>query len=104
MVPPNLDSVLQKVARSRCASCHQADGKGNVRLPRKSWVRIDRPHFNNFLLAPLAKSAGGTEACGKAIFESKRDEDYQAILATFSSIKELLEGTPRMDMARACGK
>ena len=95
MMPDGLDSVLQAVASKRCVSCH---AKG---VPRKFYTRILKPENNNFLLAPLAKSAGGTEACGKAIFQSKDDPDYRAILKTFEPIQKLLKERPRMDMAGA---
>ena len=95
MMPDDLDAVLEAVAAKRCASCH-AEG-----VPRKFYTRILEPQNNSFLLAPLAKSAGGTEACGRPIFESKDDPDYRAVLATFEPIQELLEGRPRMDMTGA---
>ena len=57
-----------------------------------------KPENNSFLLAPLAKSAGGTEACGKAVFATKNDPDYQKILATFRPVEELLKQMPRMDI------
>jgi len=91
--PENLDKVVTEVSKRRCIQCHQ-DGK----IPRREWVRITEPEFNNFLLAPLAKSAGGNEKCGKVIFADKSDEDYQAILATFKPVITMLKQTPRMDM------
>ncbi|NQT39916.1 MAG: hypothetical protein HQ581_20655, partial [Planctomycetes bacterium] len=84
--------VLNTVASRRCASCHKEG------IPRKFYTRILKPENNSFLLAPLAKSAGGTEVCGKAVFQSKEDADYQAILATFKPIAKLLKNRPRMDM------
>ncbi len=97
MMPDDLDAVLKTVAARRCASCHQQG------VPRKFYTRILEPENNSFLLAPLAKSSGGTEACGKPIFASKNDPDYRAILATFQPIQELLEQRPRMDMTEeAC--
>lgn len=69
-----------------------------VPVPRDFWLRIERPELNNFLLAPLAKSAGGTEACGRPVFSSKDDTDYRAILRTFAPLSKLLEKTPRADM------
>jgi hypothetical protein len=69
-----------------------------VPVPRDYWLRIERPELNSFLLAPLSKAAGGTEACGKAVFESTDDPDYRAILRTFDSLNELLRITPRVDM------
>jgi hypothetical protein len=70
-----------------------------VPVPRDFWLRIERPELNSFLLAPLSKEAGGTEACGTAVFRSREDADYQAILRTFDSLHEFLEKSPRVDMA-----
>jgi mono/diheme cytochrome c family protein len=98
MLPPELDKVLQEVASRRCVSCHKADAKGVVRLPRKEWTRVTNPEKNNFLTAPLARKAGGKQTCGQAVFESTADADYQAILKTFVPIAELLRKTPRTDM------
>ena len=101
--PAGLDKALAGVARRRCASCHaRPKGKrGGGGIPRKTWTRVTNPHLNSFLLAPLAKSAGGTEACGTAVFQSTDDADYQAVLKTFASVKADLAKTPRMDMAGA---
>jgi hypothetical protein len=95
MMPEELDAVLTSVAARRCASCHPEG------VPRDFYTRVLPPENNSFLLAPLARSAGGTEACGKPIFTSRDDPDYQAILATFEPIHELLEASPRMDMTQA---
>ena len=94
--PGQLDQVLQEVAARRCASCH-AEGK----VPRRVWTRITEPHLNAFLLAPLAKDAGGTEKCGQPVFRTTADADYQAILATFEPIERMLKARPRMDMPGA---
>ncbi len=59
---------------------------------------LAHPELNNFLLAPLTKAAGGTGQCGEAVFTSTADADYQAILATFEPITELLATTPRLDL------
>lgn len=91
MLPPQLKPVLQEVAARRCASCH-ASG-----VPRTFYTRMLDPERNDFLLAPLAKSAGGTEACGRAIFASREDPDYRKILDTFRPIQELLRAKPRPD-------
>ena len=68
-------------------------------VPRKVWLRVANPRLNNFLLAPLATGAGGTQRCGEAVFESIQDPDYQAILKTFEPVHEMLREVPRMDMA-----
>jgi len=93
MYPSGLDKELNRVAAASCVSCHEG-GK----IPRKFYLRITNPHLNNFMLAPLAKAAGGTESCGKAVFASKDDPDYRAILKTFQRIHKMLRQKPRMDM------
>ena len=115
--PSTLDAVLNEVASRRCAGCHE---KGNVyrrdwthrtqnqfqypqeeidgTIPRRPWVRISEPELNPFLLAPLAKSAGGTEQCGKVVFADRNDPDYRKIVETFAPIQESLKQTPRIDM------
>jgi hypothetical protein len=64
-------------------------------------VRITNVENNRFLLAPLARSAGGTERCGPGVFASKEDPDYQAILRTFASLGPLLTTSPRADMVES---
>lgn len=92
--PEELDKTLADVARRRCASCHD-------QVPRTRWVRITNPDLNPFLLAPLAKAAGGTGRCGDAVFRSKEDPDYQAIIQTFTPVLDGLAKKPRMDMPGA---
>jgi hypothetical protein len=96
MYPGDLDQTLADVGRRRCAGCH----KGGV-VPRQFWTRITHPQMNAFLLAPLARSAGGSEACGRAVFTSATDPDYLAILKTFEPVNEMLRIRPRMDMPGA---
>jgi len=92
MMPLALESTLRDVAARRCASCHKSG------IPRKFYTRVTKPENNNFLLAPLAKTAGGTQKCAKAIFPSKDDPDYRKILKTFEPIHDLLKKRPRADM------
>ncbi len=96
ILPENLEAVLANVAKRRCAECHKG-GK----IPRKFYTRITNPQDNNFLLAPLAKAAGGTEACGKAIFKTTADPDYQKILTTFAPLTKMIQAKPRLDMPGA---
>ena len=96
IVPAELEKVLGEVAARRCATCH-AGGK----VPRREWVRITEPELNPFLIAPLSKTAGGSQKCGQAVFADKSDPDYQAILATFQPVEEMLGRIPRMDMPGA---
>jgi len=98
MIPGNFEGVWQEVAKRRCLGCHGKDDKGNVKVPRKAWLRINRPELNYFMLAPLAKKAGGTESCGTAVFDGRGDVDYQAILKTFEPLEAMLRERPRMDL------
>lgn len=92
MMPLDLDSTLSEVASRRCAQCHPGG------IPRKFYTRVMNPEKNNFLLAPLAADAGGTQRCGQAVFRSTADPDYQRIVRTFEPIHALLRERPRADM------
>jgi len=93
LVDQSLRAPLTKIFEKRCVSCHT----------KRGWDRIRRIRYPNIekspaLLAPLAKSAGGTEACKKAIFADKNDPDYQTILKTFQKVPERVKKNPRLDM------
>lgn len=92
MYPLDLDATLADVGSRRCAECH-ADN-----IPREFYTRFMNPEKNAFLLAPLAKSAGGTEKCGKAVFANTEDADYQRLLRTFEPVKQLIRERSRADM------
>jgi hypothetical protein len=92
MMPLDLDATLSEVASRRCVRCHQDS------IPREFYTRVMNPQNNSFLLAPLAKEAGGTQKCGPPVFPSTDDPDYQKILKTFEPIHELLKQRPRADM------
>jgi hypothetical protein len=93
ILPEGLEKTLTDMGRRRCAECHSG-GK----FPRRVWVRITEPELNPFLLAPLARSAGGSQKCGKAVFADKSDADYQAIRVLFEPNEAMLKARPRMDM------
>ena len=57
MMPLDLDKTLSEVASRRCNECHKPG------VPRKFYTRVMNPEKNNFLLAPLAKNAGGYGLC-----------------------------------------
>ncbi len=92
MLPEQLEPTLREVASRRCVECHKQG------VPRKFYTRMLKPENNSFMLAPLAKTAGGTESCGSAIFKSKEDPDYLKLLKTFESTQKLLKERPRADM------
>lgn len=113
LLPPDLQRVMDEVYARRCSDCHTAKSVeflATWRPPTWSggmgpWgglgVRIENPQLNDFLLAPLAKTAGGTEACGQPVFADKTDPDYQSVLQTFEPIRQLMQQRPRMDMPGA---
>ena len=112
LVPKDFDATLTDVANRRCISCHTIPlttpgwfswiKNNNKRtLPLKLYLRWEKPELNNFMLAPLAKSAGGTEQCGSIIFNDKTDPDYQKLLNAFDPIHELVKEVPRNDMPGA---
>ncbi len=96
LYPADLDETLADVARRRCAECHEGG-----RFKREFWTRIANPQLNSFLVAPLATEAGGSGRCGKPVFRSTSDPDYQLILRTFEPVLSGLGTLPRMDMAGA---
>jgi hypothetical protein len=70
---------------------------------RRRWARdlmynLTRPEKSLLLLAPLARSAGGYEACGRAVFADTRDADYQAVLRAVRQAKDRLDHIKRFDM------
>ena len=64
----------------------------------QAMCNLDRPEQSRFLRAPLAKSAGGLELCGKPVFQDKKDEDYLTILARIEDASRQLHQEKRFDM------
>ncbi|MCL2710244.1 MAG: hypothetical protein FWE95_05130 [Planctomycetaceae bacterium] len=110
---------------SRCGECHATKDfnearpfalegwtfpgiKGNTSrdIPRQErWNLTHTPLFNisnpersMILRAPLAKTAGGMEACAKVIFEDTNDPFYKAVLATLQDANRRLHIEKRFDM------
>ncbi len=92
----------------RCASCHKRGS--NFRVHQELLANLTRPEKSLILLAPLAKGAGGLGLCcqkpakkdktpGPAdVFTSRRDPDYQTLLAAVTRVKTDLEKRKRFDM------
>jgi mono/diheme cytochrome c family protein len=102
-LPDNFASLMKDVGQRRCASCHTDAGKGDqwfFELPGSFFVRIERAELNNFLRAPLARDAGGTERCGQPVFTHKDDPDYRRIVQSFSALEQKLQRRPRIDMVQ----
>jgi mono/diheme cytochrome c family protein len=118
---PEVQAMTQ-VLQESCVSCHSP--RGQIRLPLSASHEIVAPPWENFrgqndarrrfsrnllydltvpekstlLLAPLAKSAGGYESCGKAVLSGKDDPRYKTILAGIERTKRHLDSVKRFDM------
>ncbi|MBM3888463.1 MAG: hypothetical protein FJ388_04980, partial [Verrucomicrobia bacterium] len=70
---------------------------------RRRWSRdlfynLTRPEKSLILLAPLAKSAGGLERCGQAVFADANDSDYRKVLTAIQDASNKLDQIKRFDM------
>lgn len=108
-----------KVLAENCGSCHQ----GATALPSSASDEIHQPPWEDMsptdprrkfarhllydltvpvestlLLAPLARDAGGFEACGRAVFASTDDPDYLALLGLVQAAADRLNEIKRFDM------
>ncbi len=100
-LPEGFDALMADVSQRRCVTCHtEADNTADWMLKSKDrfYIRIDNPQRNSFLMAPLAKEAGGTAQCAQIVFKTKEDADYQRFMAAFDQLKQKLEQNPRYDM------
>jgi len=95
LYPGTLDARLADVSKRRCAECHKG------RPPRRGYVRVSNPERNDFLMAPLAKAAGGRESCGKPVFADTTDPDYRALLECFEPVVQVVKAGGRMDFPSA---
>jgi len=101
LLPADFVPMMQDIAQRRCVSCHEKAAKDDnwvFSLPGNFFIRIDHPERNNFLRAPLAKTAGGYEGCGQAVFADTDDPDYQKIIQSFERLQEKFRQRPRIDM------
>ncbi len=101
---------IRETLEKRCDICHQSKGSKNHWLEgenRKEAYRynMSKPEKSLILLAPLAKSAGGLELCGKdkkspadapdgPVFKSTEDSAYKVLRGFVDVIKEQY-GQPR---------
>jgi hypothetical protein len=75
---------------------HSADVRR--KFSRQLLYNLTNPEKSTILLAPLAKSAGGYESCGAAIFKDKDDARYKQILTGIERAKQQLDEIKRFDM------
>jgi hypothetical protein len=92
LLTADIRASLKAVFDKRCASCHKQDV---ARIERIKFLDVEQ---SPALLAPLAKSAGGTEKCGQAVFPSRDDPDAKALIDTLNRLAQEIKTNPREDM------
>lgn len=85
----NISSIHER----RCASCHETTA-----VSRLSWIDIRDSKHSLFLTAPLAKEAGGSGKCGKAVYQNADDADYKAVLQLVDDAVKKAWAAPRRDV------
>jgi hypothetical protein len=84
---------IARVHRTRCASCHEVGA-----VTRADWINLARPEQSLFLLAPLAREAGGRGACEKPPYANRDDADYIKVLDLVESAVLRAVTYPRRDL------
>ncbi|TWU33729.1 HzsA-related protein [Novipirellula artificiosorum] len=64
----------------------------------QSRCNLTNPELSILLRAPLAKSAGGLQLCGRPVFTNTDDVDYQELLRTIDQAADQLRIRKRFDM------
>lgn len=89
-----LRQLVTEVSARRCADCHDA-----AQVSGAEWIDLRDASKAGFLRAPLARSAGGSEVCGRAVYETRGDPDYRRVLAAVEAALEEVWARPRRDVA-----
>ena len=85
---------ISAIQQRRCASCHSV-----AELARSDWVDLRDPEKSLFLTAPLAGATTPTgKHCTPAVFASKADPDYAALLALVDDAAKKSWAKPRRDL------
>jgi hypothetical protein len=88
-----LQQKIASVHERRCKECHQP---GDV--TRIDWINVREPGQSLFLMAPLAKSAGGAQCCRQAVYKDQTDPDYRAVLDMVTAAATKAWQQPRRDL------
>lgn len=94
--------LIEQIAQmhlARCRCCHQDPAQ----ITRADWIDLHEPERSLFLIAPLDRTAGGWERCGRVGYASKDDPNYQAILFLIERAVKDAKARPRRDVAGAFG-
>jgi hypothetical protein len=84
---------LRGLHQKRCAGCHASEV-----VSRLDWIDIHQADRSLFLRAPLAKSSGGTQKCGQAVYASDDDPDYNAVRTLVEDAIGRAWANPRRDL------
>jgi hypothetical protein len=100
---------LWKALGNRCRACHptgfridpaaapcQVPDLAQTLVP--PILNLTHPEQSRVLTAPLARSAGGLQRCGQAVFADTGDPVYRAALDVIQGWREELLDRPREDM------
>lgn len=93
---PNDRELLDRLAdihSRRCAACH-APGE----VTRADWIDLHAPERSLFLMAPLPATAGGSGACGRAVYADTADADYRAVRGLVETAVQRAWAFPRRDL------
>jgi len=88
-----LHQQLLQVHARRCAACHTPED-----VTRLDWINLSRPERSLFLDAPLAKSAGGAQACDQAPYAGADDPDYRHVFELVRAAAAKAWEYPRRDL------
>ncbi|MBI4606390.1 MAG: hypothetical protein HY721_30865, partial [Planctomycetes bacterium] len=96
-------AAVRAIEDRRCGACHQG-----ADLARPGWIDPRRPEASLYLLAPLAKSAGGWGKCRPEVFRDASDPGYRALLEETRKVWDRMSRDPAPELkelvADAAGK
>lgn len=88
-----LKQALRAVHQKRCSDCHES-----AAVSRLDWIDLTQSGESRFLKAPLAKTSGGAERCGRPVYQDRQDRDYQALRALVEDAVRKAWRQPRRDL------
>jgi mono/diheme cytochrome c family protein len=88
-----LARAICDVHARRCASCHKPE-----EVSRTWWIDLRKPERSLFLVAPLAKEAGGTAKCKEPVYKDDKDPDYLAVRQAVEAAVRQAWANPRRDL------
>ncbi len=101
--PADWGQGTKLIQPQRAWKIKQRDNRAVWRYQQHILYNLTHPEQSVQLLAPLATKAGGYGVCSNAngdataVFKSKEDPDYQALLAAIGDAKALHDSDPRWD-------